>query len=376
MQISKKGITIPKTPKMRGLQSRGKTGNSVRITKKQADSEHYFNTLAQLPTTEIEPNKEGKRGDLLKRARAKWHTQQVVSALLTIDSPLSDYYRRAQECNDHIIQEGKNIRTSFCNTRVCHECNRLRTAKLMNGYMKPLMELMENGGLEFVTLTIVNVTQDKLCESANKMKKELTNIIRVLNEKRGRNCSGIRKLECTYNEERNDYHPHLHVLVDKEVGNEIVEEWLIRNPTSSIKGQLVKKADQESLNELFKYTTKMDDVKSNKSELGKREITINAKALDTIFQAFYGMRTIQNFGKITKVSEIIEGNQSVDYTDIKEYPKMLWDWNEYDWNNYKCLNDWKALYPNHKPSALTKYKPPDIKFNIIHENQENNNDFP
>jgi len=312
---------------------------------------------------------------LMKRARAKWHTEQVVNALSKLNSPLHDYYERAGECNKTLVQEGKTIRTSFCNTRVCHVCNRLRTAKLMNGYMKPLMELMQNGGLEFVTLTIVNVSQDKLCEAANKMKKEASNIIRVLNEKRGRECSGIRKLECTYNEERDDYHPHLHILVDKGVGKEIIDEWLIRYPTSSILGQLVKQADQNSLNELFKYTTKIMDNDSSKLEKGQREITINVKALDTIIQSFYGMRTIQNFGKLTRVSETIEGNQSVNYTDIKEHEKMIWDWDIYDWNNEKCINDWEN-YSTYKPTKLTKYKPPNIKFNIIYGNQENNNDFP
>lgn len=362
--VEKKYNSRPKTPQMRGLQSKGYTGKSVRLTKKQAYSEHSFNTLAQLPTMELLPKIEGNKGQLMKRARAKWHTNHVVNHLFALDSPLKEYYSRALHCNETLIQEGKNIRASFCNTRVCHVCNRLRTGKLMNGYMKPLIELLENGGLEFVTLTIVNVPKEQLRDAANKMKKEFTNIIRVLNEKRGRECSGIRKLECTYSEERKDFHPHLHVLVDKGVGKEIIEEWLIRNPTSSILGQNLQQANQDSLNELFKYTTKIGENKENILESGKREITINPNALDTIIQAFYGMRTIQNFGKIKKVCETIEGTESVDYVDIKEYSTMIWKWNEYDWNNDKFLKDYKDWYPTHKPKGLTNYKAPDIKFNI------------
>jgi len=178
-----------------------------------------LDTLGQPPTD--------WKGNLKKRARSKFYTKSIVGKLLYLNSPLHHYYQSAYYCGEHIEQIGTELRTrKYCDTRICHVCNRIRTAHLMNGYIS---QLEGKKGLQFVTLTIPNVKDYQLKESIEKMSKSFSNILRVLRERRGIECNGIRKIEVTYNPSRNDYHPHIHAIVDKE-GKQIIEEWLKRFP--------------------------------------------------------------------------------------------------------------------------------------------------
>jgi plasmid rolling circle replication initiator protein Rep len=103
---------------------------------------------------------------------------------------------------------------------------------MMGGYIEPLRKL---GDLHFTTLTRKNVTAEELPETINKMLKDMSNIIRVLREKRNIKLSGIRKIEVTYNSKTNTYHPHFHILHNYDVGNMIIDEWVIRNPNTAKK---------------------------------------------------------------------------------------------------------------------------------------------
>ena len=149
-----------------------------------------LDTLAQLPTNPLKTGLDS----LSKRARSKWYTQAISGALLYTESPLHKYYQSAYYCNHILTQYGQEITGKYCNTRVCHICNRIRTAKLINGYVGQLMAL---DGLEFVTLTVPNCTKVQLRSTVDKMIKAASNIVRVLRERRHIDVSGIRKVEIT-----------------------------------------------------------------------------------------------------------------------------------------------------------------------------------
>jgi hypothetical protein len=139
---------------------------------------------------------------------------------------------------------------------------------------------------------------------------------------------GLRKLECTYNPIRNDFHPHFHLLVSgKHIAEQIVLDWLKRYPTANRKAQDIRKADNGSVMELFKYFSK---IITNKS--------IHVNALDTIFQAMRGLRVYQPIG-IKKVSEEIEEIDSQIYEELEKAEKV-WDWIDIDWidtNTGECF---------------------------------------
>lgn len=221
-----------------------------------------LDNIAQLPTA---PKIEGLKGTKTnlktyeKRAKGKFYTQNINGPLCYIDSPIHKLYERAYHCNNTLYQKGDKITAKYCNSRTCINCNRIRTAKLVKGYLTPLKELANiepDNNLEFVTLTIPNCKPEELNDIVYSMKKNLTNLIRVIREKRKIDISGITKIECTYNDNENTFHPHFHLIVNKNSGQLIIDEWLKRYPDAAHWCQKTQKADTGSLLEMFKYTTK------------------------------------------------------------------------------------------------------------------------
>jgi hypothetical protein len=292
-------------------------GNTANTTITECANDTSIYTLAQLPT-----NLKKGLTPLQKRARSKWFSQQIVNELQQIPgSPLKEYYENASKCNCLLKQNNNKITAKYCNTRVCNTCNRIRTAKLMNGY---ILQFSQFDRLEFTTLTRPNVKESELRNEVELIIKKASNIIRILREKRNIDISGIRKIEITYNAIADTYHPHLHILTNG-YGKEIVELWLKQNPEANIKGQDYREATKESLNELFKYSTKFLDKSSNKAEMD-----FYVKPLDNIMIALYKKRTFQPFGKIKKLKENPEDFDNVmelasqEYEEIPNYETAYW----------------------------------------------------
>ncbi len=321
-------------------------GNTANTTITECANDTSIYTLAQLPT-----NLKKGLTPLQKRARSKWFSQQIVNELQQIPgSPLKEYYENASKCNCLLKQNNNKITAKYCNTRVCNTCNRIRTAKLMNGY---ILQFSQFDRLEFTTLTRPNVKESELRNEVELIIKKASNIIRILREKRNIDISGIRKIEITYNAIADTYHPHLHILTNG-YGKEIVELWLKQNPEANIKGQDYREATKESLNELFKYSTKFLDKSSNKAEMD-----FYVKPLDNIMIALYKKRTFQPFGKIKKLKENPEDFDNVmelasqEYEEIPNYETAYWLWNnDCDWEEFITLE------------LLTNYKKPNYKINI------------
>jgi plasmid rolling circle replication initiator protein Rep len=321
-----------------------------------------LDNIAQLPTDSID--------NLGKRARSKYYTQKIVTPLLYTESPLHKTYERTYHCASKIVQTGKTLKSKFCNGRLCHVCNRIRTAKMMAGYIEPLKQL---GQLYFTTLTIKNVTAEELPKTIGKMLKDMSNIIRVLREKRKIDISGIRKIEITYNAKMNTYHPHFHLLHNTDSGNMIIDEWIVRNPNSAKKmgwdAKLKKMIpiqvsipvtkendnDKKYLNELFKYASKFV-VKDDKE---RGILNVYVPALDNIMRSLHTKRTMQSFGKIRKIVINSVENLSENLELIaQEIEGILEENKEWKWEGQKDIYDWV----DKKGNRLTNYTPPNIDF--------------
>lgn len=76
-------------------------------------------------------------------------------------SPIYRQYGHMMSCNSRLIQEDGKVRgVHHCKCRACIQCNRTRTAVLINEY-KPRLE-EEKDSLYFVTLTRRNVRAEDL----------------------------------------------------------------------------------------------------------------------------------------------------------------------------------------------------------------------
>jgi hypothetical protein len=209
----------------------------------------------------------------------------------------------------------------------------------MNSYVHQLTKLES---IQFVTLTLPNVKDVDLLYTIEYMNKVWFQIRQILKH-RGYKLSGIRKLEITYNAISDTYHPHYHIIVNDK-GIQIIQEWIKRIQTANINAQDCRQADKNSLNEIFKYTTKIIDRKKN-------NLTVYADALNTIMLSLRNKRSIQTFGIIKQVAEDIDENElNAQVYDVPVYDFMQWHWVKNDWVN-------KSIQP------LTGYTPPeDLKF--------------
>lgn len=297
-----------------------------------------LDTLAQLRTSATDAGCGGSKITLLKRARSKYISNGISLKLADLDTDLKKSYYNTYHCASALEQHDNKITGKYCNNRWCLTCNRIRTAKLINGYRQTLSELNEK---TFVTLTIPNVSGNVLAETLDTMLKTFKDIQEVFRKRRKTPIIGIRKLEVTFNPERCDFHPHFHLVVSGyEVANEIVLEWLKRNETANIKGQDVRQADDNSIMELFKYFTKIVTKKS-----------VYISALDTIFSAMRNRRVFQPMGIEKNVSEDIEDIQAEVIEDL-QFREAVWTWIDSDWVNPETGETLTGYTPSENVTTL------------------------
>lgn len=275
-----------------------------------------LDTLAQLEKAPQTEASSGGKKTLLKRARSKYISNNVSLKLADQGSDLKKSYFNTFHCCNVLTQHGQEVTGKYCNNRWCLTCNRIRTAKLINGYYKTLTELNDK---YFVTLTIPNVIGTDLRETTKDMIKTFRAIQKTFC-KRKTSIIGIRKLEITFNSNRNDFHPHFHLIVSgHQIAVDVVSEWLKRYPNANLQAQDIRPSDDNAVMELFKYFTKI---------VTKGNIFISA--LDTIFLSMRGLRVFQPMGIKKNVSEDIEELRSEIYSDLENL-ETFWTWIDNDW---------------------------------------------
>ena len=319
----------------------------VRTLDQPTNPDYLVHTLAQVRKVNLKPalskGYTPNQISLQKRSGRKALTQAIVSKLLDLKSPLNKAYKFTYKCNSAIFQEGEKLKTLYCNQRFCLVCNSIRTGKLINGYASEVQALSNP---YFVTLTIKNVKAYALKATIEAMQKDFVRAKDKL-RKRGIVLKGLRKVEVTYNEKTNEYHPHFHCLIEGcKPSFALVSEWIKRHPEhTSYKGQDLRFADKDTPNELFKYFTKMLTPSGQ----------FLAPEMDIVFRAMKGKRVFQPFGGIKKQCEEVETNQT---TVIDWKPEGIENW------VYDMANEHSDWY-NAQGEALTEGKLTDKQVHLI-----------
>jgi hypothetical protein len=255
----------------------------------------------------------------------------IATLLQLIDVSSTDWnkqYWKSYHCKNVLLQDGNKLNGSLCRKRWCQTCNRIKTAEMIKGYSEPLKELQKDNELYFVTLTTKTVKAGKLQDEITKRYKAFTRIKDNLRKNYGIKLVGARKLEITYNETTNEYHPHFHFIQQGKHEAEMLQKlWLQQFPNASIKAQDIRLIDAnnaDNLVEIFKYATKQA-VKD----------TTTARALHNIYHAIDGKRTFQPYGKLRKVKEPTEVKEDSLNADFIAPNQEIWiyDYLEKDYLN-------------------------------------------
>ncbi len=280
-----------------------------------------------------------------KRARVKFLTQALAVGLANLPSSgLQKAYWNTFYCSSVLqeLQNGKRV-AKFCKNRWCLVCCRIRSAQLIKQYA-PLLESWPEKHL--VTLTVPNCTAEALPRTEQEMKAGFDTIRRswAMQHRRKQRASpllALRKLECTHNPDRDDYHPHFHLVVpDLATANQLREAWLLQFPSAQWKGQDVRPANAGAAHELFKYFTKLITTQS-------KERFIRLAPLNVIFEAIAGGRTFQVFGvKVPKSNEEPVDEETQALADELNVV-AVWEW-------VQAVGNW---VDKESGEMLTKYKP-------------------
>jgi len=266
-----------------------------------------------------------------KAIRKDKTNSKILSIIDSIpdNEPAQKRYWKTYHCQDVIIQQSDKFKGSLCRKRWCTECCRIKTAEMTNGYKQPMLAL---GQLYFVTLTTPNVSGSNLKKEIQKMIDVFYLIKDNIRKTYKIKLNGMRKIEVTYNEKTNEYHPHFHLIQDNlEASNLVLNLWIKHFKKASIKGQDIRQIDTTNENafiELFKYATKETNPK------GKQ---YSGEVLHTIYSSIGSKRIYQTYGNIRKIPKPktpTENEMEIDYVpeqnNIWYYEKSAIDWVTFD----------------------------------------------
>jgi len=287
------------------------------------DSGALFNTLANGFNKKCNVNSLSVLQNLKKRAISKFLTVKLALKLAALDSPLKKAYLNTYYCNHVLEQDGKTIIGKYCSNRWCYECNRIRTAKLINGY-KPVVKEFKDPA--YIVLTVKNIPGEQLRSKIQQMNAVFRKLVHLVLIRDEIYIEAIRTIEVTYNILTGEYHPHFNVIVNGSViAKMIIREWLMYFPENEANesAQYVRPVNDRTLNELFKYVVKFD----NKTPV---------KALDVIFRALHGIKITAPSG-VKKVIEDVEDLVSVAIPELVPATRLWW-WKQgkKDWVSRLC----------------------------------------
>ena len=153
----------------------------------------------------------------------KWRERKLKSVELAGRLEQLGYrsFERVYQCAEvlkFIEQEDgskKLYQTYFCKNKLCPMCNWRRSMKYSYQAERVVNEALDRypkGRFIFLTLTIKNVLGQELNETVSEMGRGFNRLMKY--KKVNKNILGyLRATEVTYSKKRDDYHPHLHVLL-------------------------------------------------------------------------------------------------------------------------------------------------------------------
>lgn len=192
-----------------------------------------------------------------------------------------------KECNtfmmmvaDESLEKKKQHKGNSCKNRFCPICawKKARKDALALSVMMAYLKQEEKKEFIFLTLTAPNVSAEELNDEIKHYNQSFQ---RLMQRKEVRKVvkGYARKLEITYNEERDDYHPHFHVLIavnksyftDKDYyisRDRWLELWqqVTKNPLiTQVDVRKVRNGRDDKVYEIAKYSAKDSDYLQNQN---------------------------------------------------------------------------------------------------------------
>ncbi|MBC2941867.1 protein rep [Staphylococcus epidermidis] len=239
---------------------------------------------------------------------------------------------------DKTLEKKKLYKANPCKNRFCPICawRKARKDALGLSLMMQYIQQEESKSFIFLTLTTPNVTAEHL---ESEIKAYNHSFQKMFKRKRVNSIAKgyVRKLEITYNKERDDYNPHFHVLIAvnrsyfKDTKSYISQkEWLNlwRDVTdmpeiTQVQVQKIRQNNNKELYEMAKYSGKDSDY------------LINQKVFDAFYKSLKGKQILVYSGLFKEARKKLKDGD-LDYLkeiDPTEYVYQIF----YMWNQKEYL---------------------------------------
>lgn len=252
---------------------------------------------------------------------------------------------RVKDCNtflfmvaDKTMEKTKLHRSNNCEHRFCPVCTwkKARKNALKISILMQYLKKEENKEFLFLTLTAPNVRADELNDEIKHYNKSFQRLMQRKEVKvvvKGY----VRKLEVTYNKDRDDYHPHFHVILavnksyftDKNYyinRNRWLELWQqsTKNPLiTQVDVRRVKHTEnKKEVSEIAKYSAKDSDYLQDET------------VFNTFFKSLSGKRLIVYSGLFKDTSKLYENKKLEHYKEVDPTHyiyKIFYHWGRTDY---------------------------------------------
>lgn len=251
-----------------------------------------------------------------------------------------DKAERISNCGSYMLfaRKGDSFKlqeANFCRQRLCPMCSWRRSLK-QYATLSSIMDVVQDRGAKFVfaTFTIRNCsgaalpqTVDTLLSAFNRLDHDI-----IRKRKKGIVLGAARTLEVTYNPQRNDFHPHLHVVfavshkyfksgyIKHQEWRSLWSECLGVDYLPMVRIEKVKALHGESyeaaVREVAKYTVKDYDILRQDTAAGKAYVTqcldsaLRGRRLFSLSGVFFRIRKELNLEDPADGDLIVTGTDS------------------------------------------------------------------
>lgn len=263
---------------------------------------------------------------------------------------------------DQEKEKHRLIRAGFCRDRFCPMCQwrlAVKEAYMLSVILKAI-EKEENKRFIFLTLTVPNVKAEDLNEEIKLLSRSFTNLIKRVNRKSEVSKGYVRKIEVTYNEERDDYHPHIHAIiaVNKSYFSDS-KNYLTRKDWLQLWREVTKKTgiDDQGRDEISQLNVQaVKDLEKSAQEVGKYTVKsidflYSQEVFDVLVSVLKGKRLISFGGLFKEYRDKFKKDELTDYMeiDLTEYVYRLW----MSWKPDK--KDYEKFYSELSDEAKQEY---------------------
>jgi len=236
-------------------------------------------------------------------------------------------FERIKECNtflfmvaDKTMEKTKLHRSNNCDNRFCPICawKKSRKNALKISVLMQYLREEERKDFVFLTLTAPNVKAEELDDEIKHYNKSFQ---RLMQRKEVKSAvkGYVRKLEVTYNKERDDYHPHFHVIlavnksyftdknyyISRDRWLELWQKSTKNNLITQVDVRKVKVTDnKKEVSEIAKYSAKDSDYLEDE------------KVFDTFYKSLSGKRLIVYSGLFKDASKLYENKELEKYKEL------------------------------------------------------------